>query len=93
MLRRKVVLVINNAPCHPPNVKLSAVKLVFLPLYTTAKTQPMDQGVIRSFKANYRHEFIMKALVDPKHTAPDCKWSILDALYTLMRFYRKRGLQ
>ena len=53
MLRRKVVLVIDNAPSHHPNVKLSAVKLAFLPPNITAKTQSIDQGVIRSFKANY----------------------------------------
>ena len=51
---RKVVLIIDNCPGHPAIGGLKAIQLCFLPPNTTAVTQPMDQGVIRSLKAKYR---------------------------------------
>lgn len=60
----KVLLVLDNAPGHPaqlgdfnPNVKV-----VYLPPNTTALLQPMDQGVIASFKAYYLRRTIAMAL-------------------------------
>ena len=50
---RQVALIIDNCPAHPNIENLSHVKLVFLPPNTTSVSQPMDQGVIRSIKANY----------------------------------------
>ena len=55
--RRHVVLILDNAPSHP-NIPLSNVKLVFLPPNTTAGTQPLDSGVIRSLKAYYRRRML-----------------------------------
>lgn len=51
----KILLIIDNAPTHPPDlVELNEnVKVVFVPPNTTAIMQPMDQGVIASFKAYY----------------------------------------
>ena len=51
---RKIFLIIDNCPAHPEVENLEAIELVFLPPNTTSKTQPMDQGVIRSLKAFYR---------------------------------------
>ena len=45
---RKVALIVDNCPAHPTISNLKAINLVFLPPNTTCKTQPMDQGVIRS---------------------------------------------
>ena len=36
---------------------LTNVKLFYLPLNTTTHLQPMDAGIIRSFKANYKQLF------------------------------------
>ena len=49
---RKIALIIDNCPAHPEIDNLQAVELIFLPPNTTPKTQPMDQGVIRSLKAH-----------------------------------------
>ena len=51
---RKIALIIDSCPAHPRIDNLQAVELIFLPPNTTSKTQPMDQGVIRSLKAHYR---------------------------------------
>ena len=51
---RKIALVVDNCTAHPVMRGLTNVKLVFLPLNTTAKTQPMDAGVIRCLKAQNR---------------------------------------
>ena len=51
---RNIVLIIDNCPAHPSISNLTNVQLVFLPPNTTSILQPMDQGVIRSLKADYR---------------------------------------
>jgi hypothetical protein len=50
---RMVALILDNAPCHP-RVQMSNIRLFFLPPNTTAETQPLDAGIIRSMKVRYR---------------------------------------
>ena len=80
---RKVALIVDNCPAHPKIEGLKALELVFLPPNTTSKTQPMDQGVIRSLKAKYRKKIIRRLIraVDTKKAFP--KTSILDAMQLL----------
>jgi hypothetical protein len=40
-----------------PDITLTNIELVYLPPNTTAHLQPMDAGIIHSFKAKYKHEF------------------------------------
>jgi len=40
-----------------PNIKLTNIKLVYLPPNTIAHLQPMDAGIIHSFKSKYKQEF------------------------------------
>ena len=40
-----------------PDIILTNIELVYLPPNTTAHLQPMDAGIIHSFKAKYKHEF------------------------------------
>lgn len=54
---RNVLLFLDNASCHP-DVELSNVKLIFLPPNTTSKCQPLDQGIIQSFKVQYRKQLV-----------------------------------
>ena len=63
---RKVVLTMDNASAHAIEggvveeimefsvIRLSNVTIVKLPANTTSVIQPMDQGIIRAFKARYR---------------------------------------
>lgn len=61
---RKIVLFMDNVASHKveDSVRLSNVKVEFLPANTTAKIQPLDQGIIRSFKAGYKRQIINELL-------------------------------
>ena len=52
---RKIVLIADNCPAHPIVDGLKAIELIFLSPNTTSNTHPMDQSVIKSLKAFYRH--------------------------------------
>ena len=63
-LPNKVILLLDNATGHPGDLSSADlnVEVMFLPPNTTSLIQPMDQGVIRSFKANYMKIFIVNVL-------------------------------
>ena len=55
--KRKVLLLLDNCSAHgTSNVRLKNVKLYYLPPNTTSVIQPLDQGIIRSFKSYYHSE-------------------------------------
>ena len=101
---RIAAFAIDNCPVHPHIDNLKAIKLYFLPPNTTSKTQPMDQGVIRSLKAKHRKNVVRKITqsVEKKKTLP--KISLLqgmqmlvsawDALstQTIVHCFRKSGI-
>ncbi|KAI6651287.1 Tigger transposable element-derived protein 6-like [Oopsacas minuta] len=54
---RKVLLFMDNASVHnsaADNVLLKHTKVVFFPKSTTSYTQPLDAGVIQTFKLLYK---------------------------------------
>ncbi|XP_047125547.1 tigger transposable element-derived protein 4-like [Hydra vulgaris] len=55
---RKIALLVDNCSAHPHIEGLSNINLIFFPLNTTSVLQPMDQDVIRSLKAHYRHKIV-----------------------------------
>ena len=81
---RKIRLIIDNCPAHIDVPGLSNIRLVFLPPNTTSKSQPMDQGVIRSLKAKYCRRMVRKyiASLDAGNGIP--KLSILDGMDMLV---------
>jgi hypothetical protein len=70
---RKILLLVDNAPSHTKNsfndeesaetdvteesLGLSNIRVEYLPPNTTAHLQPMDAGIIRSFKSKYKHHY------------------------------------
>ena len=56
------LLLLDNAPCHPPADELNDVDpqftVQYLPPNVTSVVQPMDQGVIECMKKNYKKIFL-----------------------------------
>ena len=53
--RRNVILFLDNAPCHPPDMKgkYDHIQIVFFPPNCTSRLQPLDLGIIQTFKLKY----------------------------------------
>jgi hypothetical protein len=58
---RNPILSLGSAMCHP-KVTLSNVKIVWFPANATSVLQPMDMGVIYTFKSHYKL-FLMQSLI------------------------------
>lgn len=57
-LNRKVFLICDNCPAHKMKFEPKHIEIVFLPPNSTSITQPLDKGIIRSFKSKYFHWLI-----------------------------------
>ncbi|GFY04232.1 tigger transposable element-derived protein 1 [Trichonephila clavipes] len=71
----KVLLIVDNAASHP-QLENPNVQLVFLPPNTTSLIQPLDQGIIATFKKYYikiTYKFILNKLENESLTIwPAC---------------------
>ena len=65
-LPEEALLLIDNAPSHPSlkQLKYKGFLVKFLPLNTTSLFQPMDQGVIVSWKRYYRQKLLQEILLN-----------------------------
>jgi len=83
---RKIIMLCDNCAAHSNDVKLTNVKLVFLPPNTTSLIQPMDQGIIANFKKQYR-SLVLRRLVNDMDTSEARaaevarKLNVLDSLH------------
>ena len=78
-----MVLIIDNCRAHPTVPGLRAMTLRFLPPNTTAKSQPLDQGIIQNTKVHYRTFLVTRGLMPAVENSMRFVWTILDALYAL----------
>ena len=81
---RKFLLLLDNAPVHPVNLNFSNIRLLFFPRNSTSVIQPLDQGIIRSFKSSYRFKLSMHLLSFKEIDAIDeasGKFNLLDAMH------------
>src|SRR5690554_3410109 len=73
-MNRRVLLILNNCSAHatvttlPP---LMNTEVLYLPPNMTSKLQPMDAGIIRSFKAHYRLRFSEQVLSNLENDVPN----------------------
>lgn len=114
---RHIALITDNCPTHPlpeqpplnytgpPPPVMTNVTLIYLPPNTTSKLQPLDQGIIASFKAAYRRNYAdyMVKYFNLHQKAPP-KLDILSAIYliadawesipasTIINCWRKSGI-
>ena len=58
--RRKIILFLDNAPCHPETLQnnLKTIILIFLPKCVFSWLQLLDAGIIRTFKCKYRKRLL-----------------------------------
>ncbi|CAF1116814.1 unnamed protein product [Rotaria magnacalcarata] len=80
--KTKIILFLDNAPCHPVDIELSNIKLQYFPPNTTSKLQPLDQGIIHVFKIHYR-KYLVKHIIARSATAQtsnDIKVTALDVI-------------
>ncbi|GFT95467.1 tigger transposable element-derived protein 1 [Trichonephila clavipes] len=80
----KVLLIVDNAASHP-QLEHPNVQLIFLPPNTTSLIQPLDQGIIATFRKYYiktTYKFILNKLENESLTVKDVwkQFSIFDCL-------------
>jgi hypothetical protein len=74
----KVLLLLDNALRHPKNVKV-----IFLPPNTTSLIQPIDQGIIATFKAHYiRRTF--QSIFEKLHADPALTLTMVWKSFTIL---------
>lgn len=83
--KRQILLFLDNAASHPKQNNLRNIKIHFLPPNCTSISQPLDQGIIKNFKHNYR-TLILKHLlanIEVSVTANELvkRINLLDAVY------------
>lgn len=67
-LPRRAILLMDNAPSHPNNLRDRGIRVWFLPPNVTSICQPMDQGVLECLKKKYRHKLLSSVLSDTNDT-------------------------
>ncbi|XP_037290737.2 tigger transposable element-derived protein 4 [Rhipicephalus microplus] len=79
---RKILLLLDNAPCHPTDTShLRNVKVAFLPPNCTSQLQPLDAGVIKCMKQKYRKFLVQRRLAGMERKQMATKLSVLDAMH------------
>ena len=60
----KVVLILDNATCHPKSIIDSVLqtKIIFLSKNKNLRPQPLDAGIIQNFKVKYRRRLVKYVL-------------------------------
>jgi hypothetical protein len=88
---RQILLLVDNASSHSLNdgetpLQLSNITLQYLPPNTTSHLQPLDAGIIKSFKAKYKHLYCSHVLRQFE-SGIDIEKSVTFQLYFLHRFF------
>lgn len=87
--QRKILLLIDNCPAHPNVPNLQCIKLVFLPPNVTSILQPMDQGIIKALKMQYRKMQVLEMLRSIEEKKERKALSILDSILMISEAWDK----
>lgn len=60
----QICLLVDNCSAHHVTIPLKNITVKFLPAYTTAKLQPLDQGIIKAFKVGYWRGLVQRPLTN-----------------------------
>jgi hypothetical protein len=87
--RRKIILFIDNCEAHS-DIKLSNIKVKYLPANTTSLIQPLDQGIIQCFKTLYRKNLVRHLITQVEAGGSDSgsiieDITVLDAVHWISR--------
>ena len=94
---RKVLLFADNASCHKldEDFILKNVNIQFLPPNTTSIIQPLDQGIIHTFKVYYQQHIVRKQLLALEKGLTLSQFgkslTVLEALKMIERSWRQRS--
>lgn len=86
LAQRRILILIDNCTAHPSNLSLSQFSVSFFQANTMSILQPLDQGVIRTFKGHFRRGMATRVLSeidggsDSSATSLSKKISLLDAI-------------
>lgn len=85
---RKILLFLDNASCHfiP---ELSNIKLVYFPKNSTSLLQPLDQGIIHSFKSFYKKSMINKFIINVSENIEIKLPDILDSMILIKKSWNQ----
>jgi hypothetical protein len=94
MTARQVLLLVDGFSAHEAGlnlleeegIEIANVKVVFLPTNATSLCQPLDQGIIRAWKAYYRRQWLKFAIQEYEaEQDPDNRMNVLQALRWSMK--------
>jgi hypothetical protein len=82
---RSILMFVDNCSSHPQSLRLSNIKFVYLPANTTSISQPLDGGVIKAFKGNYRRLMIKRllAIINSGEKITSNSISLLDTVFMI----------
>ncbi|XP_054087769.1 tigger transposable element-derived protein 4-like [Zeugodacus cucurbitae] len=89
--KKTILLLVDNCPAHPNVTDLKSITLAFLPPNTTSVLQPMDQGIKRSLKTNFRKNLVLKMIscLDANENNSSTKITVLDEILTVNDAWNK----
>ena len=77
--KRQILLIKDNAPTNIIPDNLRHIKIHFLPPTTTSHLQPLDAGIIQSFKSHFRRQQL-KLIIDQLDTVGRHRVEVSDAI-------------
>jgi hypothetical protein len=88
---RNILMFVDNCSAHIESLKLSDINFVFLPSNTTSRSQPLDTGIIKAFKAYYRKLMVklFVVIINSGGEIDSKTISLLDAVFMIYSAWMK----